>query len=315
MEISSNPILAKTGYRSIPIICGPTASGKTGLSIRAAKSLGGEICCCDSMQIYRHLSVGTAKPTEEEQNQVPHHLIDLVEPSVPFHVAAYLEAAYEKIEDLLSRGILPVFCGGTGQYVQALQKGISFDEAPVDREIESSLREEFEKDGIDGIYQRLIVLDPECEEKIHKNNTKRVIHTLALLMTVSKTTRQIREDSTKGGPRYPFTLFAINWPREQLYKRIDDRVDIMLEQGILKEAEWLYNQGLPASSTAMQAIGYKELFPYIEGEKSLQDCVLLLKQHSRNYAKRQLTWFRHMDDIHWIEAEELSEYNIESYIR
>ena len=310
----TDQVKEKTGYRSIPIICGPTASGKTGFSIHVARALGGEICCCDSMQIYRHLSVGTAKPTEEEKKQVPHHLIDLVEPDTPFHVAAYLEAAYGKIEELLSRGVLPGFCGGTGQYVQALQKGFSFDEAPVDRTIEQKLWEEFETDGIEPLYSRLLELDPECGEKIHKNNTKRVIHTLALLMTVSKTTREIREDSTKEGPRYPFTLFAIDWPREELYRRINMRVDVMLEEGILDEAGWLLEQNLPDNCTAMQAIGYKELFPYLKGEKSLKECVDLLKQHSRNYAKRQLTWFRHMDGINWIPSDELGNYNVEAYL-
>ena len=138
--------LEKTGYKAIPVICGPTASGKTSLSIRAAKELNGEICCCDSMQIYRHLTVGTAKPTEEEKREVPHHLIDLVEPDQPFNVASYLENAYEKIEELLSRNVLPVFCGGTGQYVQALQKGFDFSGAPVDHEKEEELRREFEQE-------------------------------------------------------------------------------------------------------------------------------------------------------------------------
>jgi len=302
--------LEQTGYRSIPIICGPTASGKTSFSIRSAKSLHAEICCCDSMQIYRHLTVGTAKPTEEEKREVPHHLIDLVDPDTPFNVASYLEAAYSKIDELLDRKVLPVFCGGTGQYVTALQKGFDFEGAPVDRALEESLRREYEKNGIDDIYRRLILIDPECGEKIHPNNTKRVIHTLALLQSTSGTTRDIRESSTKNGPRYPFILFAIDWPRDILYERIDKRVDIMMEQGLLDEAKWLYDQHLPSDRTAMQAIGYKELFPYIEGEKSLKECVDLLKQHSRNYAKRQLPWFRHMDDVHWISAEEMDDYNI-----
>lgn len=306
--------LEQTGYKAIPVICGPTASGKTSLSIRTAKELNGEICCCDSMQIYRHLTVGTAKPTEEEKREVPHHLIDLVEPDQPFNVASYLENAYEKIEELLSRNVLPVFCGGTGQYVQALQKGFDFSGAPIDHEKEEELRREFEKDGIDSIYARLISLDPDCKEKIHPNNTKRVIHTLALLETVSGTTKEIREASTQNGPRYPFVLFAIDWPREVLYQRIDQRVDIMMKEGILKEAEWLFNQDLPSDCTAMQAIGYKEFFPYLRGEKSLESCVDLLKQHSRNYAKRQLTWFRHMDDVHWISSDDLLDYKIASYI-
>ncbi|MBO4928024.1 MAG: tRNA (adenosine(37)-N6)-dimethylallyltransferase MiaA [Clostridiales bacterium] len=306
--------LYQTGYRSIPVICGPTASGKTSLAISAALQLGGEICCCDSMQIYMHLSIGTAKPTEEEKKRVPHHLIDLVEPNSSFHVAAYLEAAYSKIDELLNRGVLPVFCGGTGQYVQALQKGFDFDIAPVDQDKEASLRQEYERDGIEGIYRRLIELDPDCREKIHPNNTKRVIHTLALLESVSKTTKEIREDSVAQGPRYPFTLFAIDWPRHELYERINSRVDQMLESGILDEAEWLLSQQLPESCTAMQAIGYKELFPYLKGENSLEECVSLLKQHTRNYAKRQLTWFRHMDDVHWISGHQLNGYDFKSYL-
>ncbi|MBR5058204.1 MAG: tRNA (adenosine(37)-N6)-dimethylallyltransferase MiaA, partial [Clostridiales bacterium] len=261
-----------------------------------------------------HLDVGTAKPTEEEKREVPHHLIDLVEPDQPFNVASYLDHAYEKIEELLSRNVLPVFCGGTGQYVQALQKGFDFSGAPVDREKEEALRLEFERDGIDGIYSRLIVLDPDCKEKIHPNNTKRVIHTLALLETVSGTTKDIREASTQNGPRYPFILFAIDWPREVLYQRIDLRVDIMMKDGILEEAEWLFKQDLPSDCTAMQAIGYKEFFPYLKGESSLETCVDLLKQHSRNYAKRQLTWFRHMDDVNWIPSDQLGEYKIDSFL-
>ena len=306
--------LKSTGYDAIPVICGPTASGKTSLSIRAAKSLHAEICCCDSMQIYRHLTVGTAKPTEEEKREVPHHLIDLVDPDMSFNVASYLDAAYRKIDELLQRGILPLFCGGTGQYVTALQKGFNFDGMPVDPNREEALRKEYETNGIDGIYQRLISLDPECREKIHPNNTKRVIHTLALLETNALTTGEIREISVKNGPRYPFVLFAIDWPRDILYSRINKRVDIMLEEGILKEAEWLLNQNLPVSCTAMQAIGYKELFPYLEGKKSLDECVDLLKQHSRNYAKRQLTWFRHMDNVHWIPSDELDDFDLSAYL-
>ena len=306
--------LENMGFQAIPIICGPTASGKTSFSIRTAKDLHAEICCCDSMQIYRHLSIGTAKPTEEEKREVPHHLIDLVDPDTPFNVASYLDAAYEKIQELLENGILPVFCGGTGQYVTALQKGFDFEGAPVDKSREEGLWKEYEKNGIEEIYQKLISLDPECKEKIHPNNTKRVIHALALLETNSGTMREIRDQSTKNGPKYPFSLFAIDWPREQLYERINMRVDIMMEQGILDEAKWLFELNLPSDCTAMQAIGYKEFFPYIKGEKSLDECVELLKQHSRNYAKRQLTWFRHMDDVHWISSEELDEYNIRLYI-
>lgn len=304
-------VFDKTGYSSIPIICGPTASGKTSLSIKLAKSVKGEVCCCDSMQIYKHLSIGTAKPTEEEQAQVPHHLIDLIETDVSYNVASYLEVAYAKIEELLASNKLPVFCGGTGLYVQALQKGISFDDAPVDPAKEAAIRAEFEAEGIEGIYARLIQLDPACQEKIHPNNTKRVIHTLALLESLHATTKDIREASTKNGPRYPFKLFCIDWPREVLYARINQRVDMMMEEGILEEAKWLFHQGYESTITAMQAIGYKEFFPYLSGEASLDSCIELLKQHTRNYAKRQLTWFRHMENITWLDGEKLADYNLE----
>lgn len=303
-----------TGYRAIPVICGPTASGKTSLSIRIAQQAHAEICCCDSMQIYRHLSVGTAKPTNSEQVAVSHHLIDLVEPDVAFNVASYLEVAYGKIDELLKQQKLPVFCGGTGLYVQALQKGISFDQAPVDSKIEDDIRKEYEAHGINDIYQRLISLDPACKEKIHPNNTKRVIHTLALLTSLQTTTKDIREASVKEGPRYPFRLFCIDWPREVLYQRINLRVDQMMKEGILEEAQWLFNQHYDSSCTVMQAIGYKEFFPYFQGESTLEDCVEILKQHTRNYAKRQLTWFRHMDDITWINGEDLSNYNASLFL-
>ncbi len=314
LEQNRERLIEKTGFSSIPVICGPTASGKTGLSIRVAKETSGQICCCDSMQIYTHLSIGTAKPTEEEQAEVPHHLIDLVEPDVPFHVASYLDAAYAKIEELLSQSVLPVFCGGTGQYVSALQKGISFDAAPVDHDLEEKYWEEFRRNGITQIYEKLKAIDPAAIEKIHPNNTKRVIHTLALCESLGKTTEEIHRSSLETGPRFPFTLFCISWPREELYQRVNLRVDQMMEDGLLDEAKWLYDQHYETSVTALQAIGYKEFFPYFEGKCELSESVEFLKQHTRNYAKRQLTWFRHMDDIHWIPFDMLKDFTVKSFI-
>lgn len=312
--MTEEELFSITGYRKIPIICGPTASGKTALSIRTALDLGGEICCCDSMQIYKHLTVGTAKPTEEEKSQVPHHLIDLVEPQQPFNVASYLECAYTVIEEILSRGRLPVFCGGTGQYVSALFKGISFDDAPVDADLEKKIFEEAGQNGIDAIYRRLTEIDPEGATKIHPNNTKRVVHTLALCLSLGKTTAEIHQDSLRSGARYPFALFCIDWPRDVLYERINKRVDLMMQQGILEEARWLYDQHFEPNITAMQAIGYKEFFPFFENRCSLEDSVEKLKQHTRNYAKRQLTWFRHMEEIHWIPSEDLTNYSPKLYL-
>ena len=303
-----------TGYKSIPVICGPTASGKTALSIRVAQELSGQICCCDSMQIYKHLSIGTAKPTKEEQAMVPHHLIDLVEPDTPFHVSSFLDSAYAKIEELISSHILPVFCGGTGQYVSALQKGISFDEAPVDHELEEKYWEEYRKNGIEALFEKLSNIDPVAVTKIHPNNTKRVIHTLALCESLGKTTEEIHESSLKEGPRYPFVLFCIEWPREVLYERVNLRVDQMMEEGLLDGAKWLYDQHYTEKVTALQAIGYKEFFPYFENRCDLNDCIELLKQHTRNYAKRQLTWIRQMEGITWIPFDQIKDYNVKSYL-
>ncbi|MBR2750288.1 MAG: tRNA (adenosine(37)-N6)-dimethylallyltransferase MiaA [Clostridiales bacterium] len=314
MEENAQQLFALTGYRSIPVICGPTASAKTSLAIRVARELDGQICCCDSMQIYKHLSIGTAKPTREECALVPHHLIDLVEPDTSFHVASYLDAAYTKIEELLDSHILPVFCGGTGQYVSALQKGISFDEAPVDHELEEKYWEKYRKDGIDDIFEKLRVIDPKAAEKIHPNNTKRVIHTLALCESLGKTTEEIHKDSNKEGPRYPFTLFCIDWPRDELYQRINLRVDQMMNDGLLEEAKWLYDQKYEKNVTALQAIGYKEFFPYFDNRCTLEESISLLKQHTRNYAKRQLTWFRHLDGIHWISFEHIKDYSVKSFL-
>lgn len=306
-----NVVKEKTGVCAIPVICGPTASGKTSFSIDLACRYHGEICCCDSMQIYTHLDIGTAKPTSSEKALVPHHLIDLVEPDTPFNVATYLDYAYKSIEELMDRNTLPVFCGGTGQYVSALSKGISFDDAPIDEEVEKRLVEEYEEKGIEPLYERLKQLDPEAAERIHPNNTKRVIHTVALCSSLGKTTKEIHEKSLKNGPRYPFRLYCIDWPREVLYERINLRVDEMVKEGIVEEAKWLYDQHYPEQTTALQAIGYKEFFPYFEGRCTLDEAVALLKQHTRNYAKRQLTWFRHMDEITWIPGSELQNYTLD----
>lgn len=288
-------------YSYIPIICGPTASGKSALALEVCKRTGGELVSCDSMQIYKHLDVGTAKPTLEEQRIVPHHLIDIVEPGCDFSVNDFLMSCFEAIEDIRSRGKLPVLCGGTGQYISALRDGIRYDDKTVPDSVTDMLYDRFDKEGIDGIYSELQNADPEAASKIHPNNTRRVIRAYAVCLATGKSFTQWNAESKKTGPKYPFVLFEYDYEdkRDVLYNRINLRVDKMMDEGLLKEAEYLYSLDIPKTSTCFQAIGYKEFKPYIENgtKEALDRAVYEIKLNSRHYAKRQLTWFRYIDGI------------------
>lgn len=293
-------------YCKIPIICGPTASGKSSLAMNLCLATGGELCSMDSMQVYRHMDIGTAKPTKDEQLKVPHHLIDLIEPTDNFNVSIYKTAADSCIDDSLNRGNLPVFCGGTGQYASALSQGISYIPIDVDPLIHETLLKEAEMNGYDALYDQLTVIDPDSAGKIHPNNQKRVIRALEIYRMTGKTMTYFNEQSKKDGPKYPFVLFAIDWDRDALYERMDLRVDQMLENGLLDEVKKLQAMGLTSHHTAMQAIGYKELFGFLEGYDSYDDAVAKIKQKTRNYGKRQLTWFRNMGGVIWIRPDDES---------
>ncbi len=293
-------------YSKIPIICGPTASGKSSLAMSLCLATGGELCSMDSMQVYRHMDIGTAKPTKEEQQIVPHHLIDLIEPTDNFNVSMYKTASVTCIEGCLNRGHLPVFCGGTGQYASALSQGISYIPIDVDPLIHETLLKEAEMNGYDALYDQLTVIDPGSAEKIHPNNQKRVIRALEIYRMTGKTMTYFNEQSKKDGPQYPFVLFAIDWDRDALYERMDLRVDQMLKNGLLDEVKKLQAMGLTSQHTAMQAIGYKELFGFLEGYDSYDDAVAKIKQKTRNYGKRQLTWFRNMGGVTWIRPDDVS---------
>lgn len=305
--------------RIIPIITGPTASGKSAVALKLCELTGGELISCDSMQIYKGLDVGTAKPTEEEQRLVPHHMIDIVEPGMYYSVSSFVEDCYACIEDILSRGKLPVLCGGTGQYISALKDGISFEDDPKADEETEKLYEEFRKDGIDGIYQRLVDVDPESASKIHPNNTRRVIRALAVYLASGKTKTQRNAESRKEGPRYRFELFEINYEddRSILYDRINKRVDIMMDMGLEKEARYLYSLPIDRKSTCCQAIGYKEFLPLIDNEpgSSAERAAYEIKLNTRHFAKRQLTWFRYIDGIHMIDRDLSVEEQAESVLK
>ncbi|MBR6484589.1 MAG: tRNA (adenosine(37)-N6)-dimethylallyltransferase MiaA [Clostridiales bacterium] len=291
------------GYKAIPIICGPTASGKSDIAIKLCELTGGELISCDSMQIYRSLDVGTAKASKEEQAAVPHHMIDIIDPGEDYSVSDYLKECLLEIEEIMSRGKLPVICGGTGQYVSALRDGIRYVDEPVPEEVTEKLYERYRNEGIDPIYEELCRIDPECAANLHKNNTRRVIRGLAVYKATGKTFTEWNRDSKKSGPEYPFILFEPDYEerRDILYDRINRRVDKMMDMGLLEEARYLYSLDINRKSTCFQAIGYKEFKDYFEkgtdDKDMLEKAVYDIKLNSRHYAKRQLTWYRYIDDI------------------
>lgn len=283
-------------------IAGPTASGKTSLSIRLAQRLGGEIVSCDSMQVYRGMNVGTAKPTKEETCGVPHHLIDVAEPDTPFSVAEYVQAAKRAVEDICARGKLPIFCGGTGLYLDSFLRG-GFEETSADPALRERLFAYAAQNGVHALHERLRAVDPASADAIHENNVKRVVRALEIYESTGVTKTDSDRRSQEGGSPYRATVIGLHYPdRALLYERIALRVRIMLEDGLLEEARVLDVQGVfLKNSTAAQAIGYKELLGYLHGEESLETAIERLIVATRRYAKRQLTWFRAKDYVQWVD--------------
>ena len=283
----------------IAAVVGPTASGKTALAIELARALGGEIISCDSMQIYRGMDIGTAKPTKEELSLVPHHLIDLVDADAPYSCSDFVRDAERAIADVTARGKLPILCGGTGLYLDRLLKGGTEECAASDEALRQSLWEIADKEGVDALHERLASLDPESAEAIHKNNVKRVIRALEICMVTGQKKSEIDKLNACVTDKYDHTVIGLFFnDRELLYRRIDERVDRMVEAGLLEETKRLLDDGVfERSQTASQAIGYKEILPYIKGESSLDSCIDDLKRASRRYAKRQITWFSGKDYV------------------
>lgn len=274
-------------------VTGPTASGKTRLAIELAKRIDGEIISCDSMQIYRGMDIGTAKPTKEELAQIPHHLIDIVEPYQAYSCSDYVKDAERAISDIVSRGRVPIFCGGTGLYLDRLLKGGNDGDAICDEKLRSSLKSFYEQNGADALHERLAELDPESAAAIHKNNVKRVIRAIEICMVTGQKKCDVDKKNSELCGKYEPLVFSLDFlNRELLYERIDSRVDSMISNGLIDETKRLLANGVfERSPTAAQAIGYKELLPYLRGERSLESCVDELRRASRRYAKRQLTWF------------------------
>lgn len=287
-------------------IVGPTGGGKSALALSLADRLGGEIISCDSMQVYRRMDIGTAKPTRQEQEQVKHHLIDVADPCEPFSCADYVPLAEKAIETCVAAGKLPIVCGGTGLYLDALLRKNDFAPDTVDEDIRRELWAIFEKEGAETLYRELERIDPESAAATHPNNVKRVIRALEIYRACGVTKTELDRRSREGGLRYDACVLGLRYvDRELLYRRIDSRVDAMMAAGLEQETRALMAEGVfDKNSTAAQAIGYKELLPYCRGEVSLPQAVDALKMATRRYAKRQMTWFSAKEYVRWIDLEQ-----------
>lgn len=304
-------VLSDKSLPRVVAIGGPTATGKTALSVALAKRFDGEVISADSMQIYRGLDVGTAKVTPQECSGIPHHLVDILDPETPFSVADFVSAADTCIRSITAKSRLPLVVGGTGLYITSLLNGLGFAPEKGDPAIRQKLEQKAETEGRESLYRELQRIDPEYAASVHPNNLPRVIRALELYQNTGRLMSEQRRLSTREEPPYRSLCLCLGYrDRSLLYRRIDDRVDRMLDAGILDEARTVYDHR-DTYRTAAQAIGYKEFFPYFEGEQSLDTCLDRLKQASRNYAKRQLTWFRHQQDAVWLYVDEVEAEPVE----
>lgn len=286
------------------VVVGPTASGKTALGVALAQKLNGEIISADSMQIYKYMNIGTAKVTPEEMQGIPHHLVDCVLPDEEFSVARFKTAALDAIETILAKGKLPIIIGGTGLYINSLTLPWDFQKKDSDEEIRWRLTAEAEILGKEALYERLKSVDPVTAEIVHPNNLNRVIRALEIYELTGKPKSYFDEETKKKDVPYDYVMLGLDWEREILYDRINRRVDLMIEDGLVDEAKMLVERGYDWNLTALKAIGYKELKPYLEEESSLSEAVTILKRDSRHYAKRQMTWFRKDERIRWLKMSE-----------
>ncbi|MDE6727250.1 MAG: tRNA (adenosine(37)-N6)-dimethylallyltransferase MiaA [Oscillospiraceae bacterium] len=278
------------------VICGPTASGKTALAVELAKIYGGEVISADSMQIYTDMDIASAKPTAEEQQGIPHHLVGFLDPSESFSVADYVKLCDECVRDILSRGKTPIICGGTGLYISSFVDNLTFDDSEQDFAYREEMRKFASENGNAALLEKLRAIDPETAETLHENNVGRIIRALEVYHTTGHTISQAKEMSRQAPSPYEFVMIALDFEdRALLHDRINRRVDVMVSRGLVWEARRCFEQ--PERPTAAQAIGCKELYPYFRGERSLEECIEELKLRTRQYAKRQMTWFRRDERI------------------
>lgn len=305
-EITKKAVKKLSDNDKLIVLVGPTAVGKTELSIEIAKAFNGEIVSGDSMQIYRGMDIGTAKINKEEMDGVPHHLIDIKDPDEPFSVAEFQQLVRIKIKEIITRGHQPIIVGGTGLYIQAVLYDYQFSDEPKNEKIRIQLEDRVQKGETMQLYEQLQKIDPKTASNIHPNNSRRVIRALEVYYTTGKTMSEI-QSTQKSSMLYQTALIGLTMDREKLYERINKRVDLMMKQGLLEEVKSLYNSGLDREAQSIKAIGYNELFGYLDGHYSLQEAVELLKKNSRNFAKRQLTWFRNKMDVSWFDMTDVGE--------
>lgn len=302
--------------RPLIILTGPTAVGKTALSIKLAKTINGAVISADSMQVYRGMDIGSAKITSEEMEGIPHYLIDVLDPDEEFHVMRFQELAKQAMEEIYAKGQIPIITGGTGFYIQAVLYDIDFTSQEEDQAFRNKLEDLAKQQGNEVLHQMLAAVDPISAEKIHANNVKRVIRALEFYeKTGTPISLHNEKEAAKESP-YDFCYFVLNDVREKVYERIERRVDKMMETGLVEEVKALRDKGYHRSMVSMQGLGYKEVLAYLDGEISLEEAVYIIKRDTRHFAKRQLTWFRREKDVTWIEKSDFGydDENILAYM-
>lgn len=289
------------------ILTGPTAVGKTKLSIELAKAVNGQMISADSMQVYRHMDIGTAKIRPEEMQGIPHYLIDVLDPWESFDVVRFQTMAKEALEKIYTAGAIPIVVGGTGFYIQALLYNIDFDENDSETGYRSELQSFAERHGVEALHDRLRQVDEKSADMIHPNNIKRVIRALEFYHQTGTRISEHNETQRQKESPYRFVYFVLDDERERIYRRIDQRIDQMLDQGLVAEVKQLRDMGCTRDMVSMQGLGYKEILAYLDGECTLEEAVYILKRDTRHFAKRQLTWFRREHEVRWIERQEYSD--------
>ena len=283
------------------VICGPSASGKTALSIELAKKINGEIVSADSMQIYKDMDIGTAKPTKQEMGEIKHYLLDFVSPEDRYSVAQYKQDAKKAIKEIINKGKTPIIVGGTGLYVDSLIYEIEYNDIKLDEEYRKKLEKIAEEQGLEELYKKAVEIDPEAMKKISQNDKKRIMRVLEIYHSTGKTKTEQEKESRKNPVEYDYRVFAINWDREILYQRINKRLDIMVEQGLIEEVKEILNK-YDKFPTALQGLGYKEVVDYLNGIYTKEEMIEKIKLETRRYAKRQLTWFRKNKQTIWLDG-------------
>ncbi len=287
--------------QKVIVICGPTASGKTALSIELAKKINGEIVSCDSMQIYKEMDIGTAKPTVEEMQGIKHYMIGIISPNERYSVADYKKDAKKAIREILNKGKVPIVVGGTGLYIDSLIYEIEYQDIEFDKEYREHLEKEVKEKGLEELYNVAKEIDPEAIEKISKNDKKRILRILEIYHATGENKTEQERKSRQKEVEYDYKVYALNMDREKLYDRINKRVDKMIEEGLIQEVEKIYKK-YNDFPTAMQGLGYKEVVEYLEGKLTKEEMIEKIKQETRRYAKRQLTWFRKNKQTIWLDV-------------